>query len=265
MIDRIGKMFAERKIKGKKALITFITAGDPDIQTTKRLVFEMERAGADLVELGIPFSDPVAEGPIIQEADLRALKNGLRIDTILGATAEIRKMVEIPIVFMVYINCVFTYGVERFFRRCSECGVDGVIIPDLPYEEREEVSSEASNYNIKLISLVAPTSHERIRMIAKDAEGFLYCVTSEGVTGIRKNFGTDFNSYFDLIDRYTKVPTALGFGISTPQQAKELQKYADGIIVGSAIVKLIGQSKTADDAVKSVAEFVGSFRKAMDN
>lgn len=264
MTDRIAKMFEKQKEQGKKALITFITAGDPDIETTKRLVLAMEETGANLVELGIPFSDPVAEGPVIQAADLRALSNGLRTDTIFDAVAALRQSTQLPIVFMMYINCIFTYGKERFFSRCSECGVDGVIVPDLPFEEKDEVANEAAKYGVSVVSLVAPTSHERVGMIAKEAEGFLYCVSSEGVTGTRKSFDTDFEAYFAVINKYSKVPTALGFGISTPEQAKQLQKYADGIIVGSAIVRLIGGAKSPDGAVCAVSEFVGSLRRAMD-
>jgi tryptophan synthase alpha chain len=264
MTDRIAEMFEKQKKQDKKALITFITAGDPDIETTKRLVLSMEKAGANLVELGIPFSDPVAEGPVIQAADLRALSHGLRTDTIFDAVADLRHNTQMPIVFMMYINCIFTYGKERFFERCSECDIDGVIVPDLPFEEKDEVSHEAAKYNVHVISLVAPTSHERVGMIAKEAEGFLYCVSSEGVTGVRKNFDTDFEAYFATINKYVKVPTAIGFGISTPEQAKQLQKYADGIIVGSAIVRLVGGAKTPDDAVTAVSEFIGSLRSAMD-
>lgn len=264
MTDRIGEMFKSQKSNGKKALITFITAGDPDLETTKKLVLSMEKAGANLIELGIPFSDPVAEGPVIQAADIRALSNGLRTDQIFDAVKELRKETQMPLVFMMYINCIFTYGKERFFKRCSECGVDGVIVPDLPYEEKSEVADEAAKNNVKVISLVAPTSHDRVKMIAGEAEGFLYCVSSKGVTGTRSSFSTDFDAYFATINRYTAVPTALGFGISTPKQAKELQKYADGIIVGSAIVRLVGEAKNPQDAVNSVSGFVGSLRKAMD-
>lgn len=264
MTNLIAEMFEKQKSLGKKALITFITAGDPDIETTKKLVLAMEATGANLVELGIPFSDPVAEGPIIQAADLRALSKGLRTDNIFDAVAELRQKTLIPLVFMMYINCISTYGKEKFFRRCSECGINGVIVPDLPFEEKGEITSEAAAFGIKVISLVAPTSHDRVKMITAEAEGFLYCVSSPGVTGVRSNFVTDFDEYFATINKYTKVPTALGFGISTPQQAKELKKYADGIIVGSAIVRLIGAAKTPDDAVSDVSAFVSSLRSALD-
>lgn len=264
MTDRILNMFEKQKQSGKKALITFITSGDPDIETTKRLVIAMEQAGANLIELGIPFSDPVAEGPVIQEADIRALSKGLRIDEIFDAVMELRQQTQIPLVFMMYINCIYTYGKEKFFRRCNECGIDGVIVPDLPFEEKDEVSDDAAKFGVNVISLVAPTSHDRVKMIAESAQGFLYCVSSRGVTGVRSNFDTDFEEYFGIINKYTKVPTALGFGISTPEQAKNLQKYADGIIVGSAIVKRIGAAKSPDEAVDAVSNFVKSLRSAMD-
>lgn len=264
MTDRIGAMFAKQKAAGKKALITFVTAGDPDIAATERLVLAMERAGADLVELGVPFSDPVAEGPVIQEANIRALSKGLRIDGIFDAVAHLRQQTQVPIVFLMYINSIFNYGPAHFFTRCAETGVDGVIIPDLPYEEKGEVSEPAAKNGVKLISLVAPTSHERIKKIASQAEGFLYCVSSLGVTGTRSSFATDFDAFFSLINHYTAAPTALGFGISTPEQARKLKQYADGIIVGSAIVRLVGASKTADEAVGKVSAFTASLREGLD-
>ena len=262
--DRIAAMFAQQKAAGKKALITFITAGDPDIETTKRLVLGMEAAGANLIELGVPFSDPVAEGPVIQAADLRALSKGLRTDEIFNAVAELRTKTQLPIVFMMYINCIYTYGKEKFFARCADCGVDGVIVPDLPFEEKDEVQGEAQKQAVKVISLVAPTSHERVGMIAREAEGFLYCVSSEGVTGVRKDFSTDFDAYFTAINKAANVPTALGFGISGPEQARALRQYADGLIVGSAIVRLVGAASSPDEAVNSVSAFVRSLRDAID-
>jgi tryptophan synthase alpha chain len=264
MTDRIKTMFDRKKAAGKKALITFMTAGDPNIGATARMVLAMEAAGADLVELGIPFSDPVAEGPVIQQANIRALSKGLRTDGIFDAVAELRTKTQIPLVFLLYINCIFKYGTEHFFKRCAETGVDGVIVPDLPFEEKGEITAEAAFYGIKIISLVAPTSHGRIEMIASAAEGFLYCVSSLGVTGTRNSFETDFEEFFSAINRSTAVPTALGFGISTPEQAGALKKYADGIIVGSAIVRLIAKAKSINDAVETVSAFVWSLRQALD-
>lgn len=264
MTDRIGAMFTKKKQAGQKALITFVTAGDPDIRTTEHLVLAMEKAGADMVELGVPFSDPVAEGPVIQAANIRALALGLRIDGIFGAVAHLRQKTQMPLVFLMYINSIFNYGVERFFARCAETGVDGVIIPDLPYEEKGEVAAPAAQNGVKLISMVAPTSHERIRKIAAQAEGFLYCVSSLGVTGTRSAFSTDFKSFFSLINQYTAVPTALGFGISTPEQACELKQYADGLIVGSAVVRQVGAAATPNEAVDKVSAFTSSLRAGID-
>lgn len=264
MTDRIAQMFAEKKKQGKKALITFVTAGDPDIGTTQELVLAMERAGADLVELGVPFSDPVAEGPVIQAANIRALSKGLRTDGIFAAVTSLRQKTQIPLVFLMYVNCIFRYGTERFFDNCVRAGVDGVIVPDLPYEEKDELAPAAKSHGVKLISLVAPTSEERVARIACDAEGFLYCVSSLGVTGMRSHFDTDFEEFFARINRSVRVPTALGFGISGPEQVRKLKQYADGVIVGSAIVRLVGAAPDAPDAVRSVSEFTASLRRALD-
>ena len=264
MTDRIAQMFDNNKRQGKKALITFVTAGDPDIAATKRLVLAMEAAGADLVELGVPFSDPVADGPVIQAADLRALSKGIKIDGIFDAVQEVRGTSQVPIVFLIYINCIFNYGHERFFKRCAQAGVDGVIVPDLPFEEKGEIAAAAGECGIKIIPLVAPTSRGRIEMIAGAAEGFLYCVSSLGVTGMHQSFDTDFEAFFSAINAAASAPTALGFGISTPEQARELKKYADGIIVGSAIVKLVGNARDTDAAVNDVSAFVRQLRQALD-
>ncbi|HEX3027397.1 MAG TPA: tryptophan synthase subunit alpha [Clostridia bacterium] len=264
MTDRIAEMFQAKKTQGKKALITFVTAGDRCLEETERLVLEMENKGADLVELGIPFSDPVAEGPVIQDANLRALKHKIRVNDVFDAVARLREKTQIPIVFLLYFNCVLNDTPERFFKRCAQTGVDGVIIPDLPIEEREEAASVARSYGIKVIPLVAPTSQDRIDKIAGEAEGFLYCVSSLGVTGMRSKFETDFESFFGSINKAAKTPTALGFGISSPEQAAKLKKYADGIIVGSAIVRLVGDSRSEDEAVEKVGGFVASLRAALD-
>lgn len=262
--DRIAAMFEAKKRAGRKALITFVTAGDPTPGATLRLVPAMEQAGADLIELGIPFSDPVAEGPVIQAADLRALKNGLRIDGVFDMVRTLRETTQVPLVFLMYINCVFNYGPDAFFRKCAETGVDGVIIPDLPFEEKDEAAPFAARHGVKLISLVAPTSEDRTARIASAAEGFLYCVSSLGVTGERSSFTTDFDAFFAPINRSAKVPTALGFGISTPEQVKSLKKYADGVIVGSAVVRLVGAAKNEDEAVRDVSGFVKTLRGALD-
>ena len=261
LTNRIDEKFAELKEQNKKALITFVTAGDPDIKTTEELVMEMIGEGADIIELGVPFSDPVAEGPVIQAASERALKNGVSLDDIFMLVKRLRVKTNVPILLMMYLNCIYKFGKERFFSLCAECGVDGMIVPDMPFEERDEIRAEANKYNVYSISLVAPTSDERIKKIAEESQGFLYCVSSLGVTGQRSDFTTDFKAFFSLINKYSKVPSALGFGISTPQQVTELKDFSQGIIVGSAIVKIV--EEYGRNSPKPVAEFVKSLRDVM--
>jgi tryptophan synthase alpha chain len=240
--------------KKGKAFIAFLTAGDPDLQTTEELVFEMEKSGADIIELGIPFSDPIAEGPVIQEADLRALASGTTLDKIFDMVKRIREKSQIPLVFLTYINPVFKYGYDAFFAKCRQVGIDGIIIPDLPFEERAEVHEFSSKHGIDLVPLVAPTSKERIKKIAASAEGYLYVVSSLGVTGIRREIKTDLASIINVAKETAKVPLAVGFGINTPEQAAKISKIADGIIVGSAIVKIIAQH--GKNSMKFVGEYV---------
>lgn len=224
-----------------KAFIPFITCGDPSIEVTEELVYTMEEAGADLIELGIPFSDPTAEGPVIQAANLRALTKGITTDEIFDMVRRIRKRTQIPMVFMTYANVVFSYGTDRFIRTASEIGMDGLILPDVPYEEKEEFDSVCRKYGMDLISLIAPTSKERIRMIAKEASGFIYCVSSLGVTGVRSEITTDVRSMIELVKETKDIPCAVGFGISTEEQAKKMAEVSDGVIVGSAIVRICGE------------------------
>ena len=202
-----------------KAFIPFITCGDPSLEITEQLVYAMEKAGADLIELGIPFSDPTAEGPVIQEADLRALNGDVTTDSIFHMVKNIRKNSQVPIVFMTYANVVFSYGTERFMEQAAECGIDGLILPDVPFEEKEEFDTVCEKYGICLISMIAPTSHDRIRMIAKEAKGFVYCVSSLGVTGTRSEITTDIGAMVKLVKEVSDIPCAVGFGISTPEQA----------------------------------------------
>lgn len=263
-MGRIEDKFRELKEVNKKALITFITAGDPDFETTIEIVKEMELKGADIIELGIPYSDPIAEGPVIQRANTRALLNGFKIKDIMNVVNEIRKEVKVPILYLLYYNCILQYGIERFFEDCVNYGVDGLIIPDLPFEERNEIDEISSGYPVDVITLVSPTSDDRIEKVAKNAKGFLYCVSSLGVTGMRSEFSTDFEEFFSKINKVTVIPKALGFGISTPEHIKSLKKYCDGLIVGSAIVKQVEKSANKDKAVKNVGEFVQSLREAMD-
>ena len=246
-----------------KAFISFLTAGDPTLDTTEQLILAMEQAGADIIEIGIPFSDPVAEGPAIQGADMRALAAGATTDKIFEMVSRTKEKVHIPLVFMTYINPVFTYGTERFLQKCSECGISGLIIPDLPFEEKEEVLPACKKYGITLISMIAPTSHERIAKIAAQAEGFVYCVSSLGVTGVRSNITTNIDEMVTLVKKATNTPCAIGFGISTPQQAAAMAQSADGVIVGSAIVKLIAQYGT--NSVQPVSDYVKSMKQAIRN
>ena len=224
-----------------KAFIPFITAGDPSLEKTREFILEMEKAGADLIEIGIPFSDPIAEGSVIQEADLRALAAGTTTDKVFDMVADLRKETQMPLVFMTYLNPVFHYGYEKFFARCQEVGIDGIIIPDMPFEEKGELDVIATAHGVDVISMIAPTSEERIREIAGDAKGFIYVVSSLGVTGMRSEIKTDLPSILEAIRKVTKVPACVGFGIHSPEQAAKISEIADGVIVGSAIVKMAEQ------------------------
>ncbi|MBH1941752.1 tryptophan synthase subunit alpha [Mobilitalea sibirica] len=251
----------ERAFSQGKAFIPFITAGDPSLEVTQQLVLQMAEAGADLIELGIPFSDPIAEGPIIQDADARALSGGVTTDQIFDMVARIRKSCDTAIAFMTYINPVYTYGTERFLKRCSEIEVDALIIPDLPFEESEELKPYCNEYGVKLISMIAPTSKERIAMIVKEAEGFLYCVSSMGVTGVRNEINNDAEEMVRLVKEIKDIPCAIGFGISTPLQAAEMAKFSDGVIVGSAIVKIVEQY--GNECTPYVKEYVRKMKEAV--
>lgn len=240
-----------------KAFIPFITCGDPDLETTYKSVMAAIENGADLIELGIPFSDPTAEGPVIQGANLRALSGGVTTDKIFDLVKRLRSETDIPMVFMTYANVVFSYGSGRFISICGDIGIDGLIIPDLPYEEKDEFLPYCREYGVALISLIAPTSGDRVAMIAKGAEGFIYVVSSLGVTGTRSSIETDLSSIVDIIRENTDVPCAIGFGISTPAQAHDMAALADGAIVGSAIIKLLEQYG------KDAPEYIGSYVKSM--
>ena len=240
-----------------KAFIPFITCGDPDLETTAEAVRAMAANGADLIELGIPFSDPTAEGPVIQGASCRALAGGVRTDRVFGLVKELRREITIPMVFMTYANVAFSYGTERFVSACREIGIDGLIFPDLPYQEMEEFLPVCRRYGVDLISLIAPTSRERVSMIAREAEGFLYIVSSLGVTGVRKEITTDLGAIVDEVRKSTDVPCAIGFGISTPEQAKRMADLSDGAIVGSAIIRLLERYG------KDAPGYIGGYVKAM--
>ena len=255
-MSKIAKAF-----ENGKAFIPFLTVGDPNGDKTVEFVLEMERAGADLVELGIPFSDPTAEGVVIQDANVRALKGGMRLKGVFEVVEKIREKSQIPLVFLTYLNPVFNYGYEAFFAKCQELGVDGMICPDLPYEERGEVEEVAEKYGVDLIALIAPTSEERIQMIAKAAKGYIYIVSSMGVTGVRSKITTDIGKIVDAVRKVTDVPCAIGFGISTPEQAHEMAALSDGAVVGSAIVKIIAQY--GEEAAPHVYEYVKAMKDAL--
>ena len=244
-----------------KAFIPFITCGDPDLETTGRIVREMSANGADIIELGIPFSDPTAEGPVIQSANVRALRGGITTDAIFDFVLSLRKDVSTPLVFMTYANVVFSYGIECFVSRCADAGIDGLILPDAPFEEKAEFSQTCAAKNIDFISLIAPTSENRVAMIAREASGFLYLVSSLGVTGVRSEIGTDLGAIVRVIRENTKLPCAIGFGISTPEQAKKMVAIADGVIVGSAIVKLAAQY--GKKASTPIGEYVASMKASI--
>ncbi len=246
-----------------KAFIAFITCGDPDLETTAAVVRSAAESGADLIELGIPFSDPTAEGPVIQGANLRALSGGVTTDQVFALVKELRRDVSVPMVFMTYANVVFSYGAEKFISTCREIGIDGLILPDLPFEEKDEFLPICRKYGVDLVSLIAPTSENRIAMIAKEAEGFIYVVSSLGVTGMRSEIKTDLASIVKVIRENTDTPCAIGFGISTPEQAKKMADISDGAIVGSAIIKLI--EKHGKSAPVFVGEYVRSMKSAIES
>lgn len=255
-MSNIAKAFANGK-----AFIPFVTCGDPDLETTANIVRAMAEAGADLIELGIPFSDPTAEGPVIQSANVRALSAGTTTDRIFDLVQDLRKDVTIPMVFMTYANVVFSYDSERFISACAGIGIDGLILPDVPFEEKEEFEPICKRYGLDLVSLVAPTSEDRISMIAREASGFLYIVSSMGVTGTRSEITTDIGAMVKLVREASSIPCAVGFGISTPEQAKKMAGLSDGAIVGSAIVKLVG--KYGRDAAPYVYDYVKSMKDAV--
>ena len=247
--------------KNGKAFIPFITAGDPSLDKTCEFILAMERAGADLIEIGIPFSDPIAEGVVIQEADIRALNAGTTTDKIFDMLRELRRKTDMPLVFMTYLNPVFHYGYDKFFSLCEEVNISGIIIPDMPYEEKSECEKQALAHGVEVVSMIAPTSEERIKSIAGDARGFIYVVSSMGVTGIRTEIRTDLASMLSAIKEVTDIPAAIGFGIHSPEQAAKMAGIADGVIVGSAIIKLI--EKYGKEAAPHIEEYVKSMKDAI--
>lgn len=257
-MNKLAEVFA----KGK-AFIPFVTAGDPSLEMTEALILGMEKAGADLIEIGIPFSDPVAEGIVIQKASARSLANGTTTNKIFAMLERIREKTSVPLALMTYINPIFTYGTDLFMQHCFQCQIDAVIVPDLPFEEKGEIAAAARKYGVSVISLIAPTSRERISTIAKEAEGFVYCVSSLGVTGVRKEITTDLGEMIGLVKKAKDLPCAVGFGISTPEQASKIGKVADGVIVGSAIMKII--EKHGADCLQPVTEYVREMKTACNS
>lgn len=261
MINETNKIKKAFDTPNKKAFIAFLTAGDPDADSTVKYILAMEKAGADLIEIGIPFSDPTAEGVVIQDANIRSLKGGMTTDGVFEIVKRVREVSQIPLCFMTYLNPVFHYGYDRFFAKCEELGVDGIIIPDIPYEEKTEVEEPANAHNVAVISMLAPTSESRIQMIAKEAKGFIYVVSSMGVTGVRSEITTDIGAIVESAKKVTDVPCAIGFGISTPEQAKKMAGLSDGSIVGSAIVKII--ERKGAEAEQELFEYVKSMKEAV--
>lgn len=251
----------EEAFQKHKAFVAFITVGDPDLETTERVVHAAVENGADLIELGIPFSDPTAEGPVIMEADEVALKSGTTTDKVFELTKKLRETITVPMVYMTYANVVFSYGCEKFAQKAADAGIDGLILPDVPYEEKEEFTEVFDRYGLDLISMIAPTSEDRIAMIAKEAKGFIYMVSSLGVTGTRSEITTDISAMTDLVKKNSDVPCAVGFGISTPEQAAGMAELSDGAIVGSAIIKII--AKYGKEAAGPVGEYVKEMADAV--
>lgn len=255
-MNKISKAF-----ENKKAFIGFVTAGDPDLETSKEILIQMAESGCDLIEVGIPFSDPIAEGPVIQEANIRALAQNTTTDKVFDLVKEVSEQIDVPMVFMTYLNVLFRYGYDKFLQKAADSGISGVIIPDLPFEEKHELSDVAGKYGIAVISLIAPTSSDRIKQIAAEAEGFIYAVSSLGVTGARSEIKTDIAAMTKAVKEVCTLPVAIGFGINTPEQAKQMSALADGVIVGSAIVNLVAEH--GKNAPEQVAAYVRTMKSAM--
>ncbi|SHJ54725.1 tryptophan synthase, alpha chain [Hathewaya proteolytica DSM 3090] len=266
MNNSLDTAFKELKEKGEKALACFLTAGDPTEQCTLQLVKVMEQAGADIIEIGIPYADPLADGPTIQNSSKRALKHGINIPKIMNLVKTIRNSeVKAPIVYLMYYNSIFKYGMERFLKQCSEVGVQGLIIPDVPVEERGELGEMCLKNNVYLIPLVAPTSEERIEKITKDGHGFVYCVSVNGVTGTRDSINTDMEEYMSTVGKYTSIPRMIGFGISSVETARKMKEHSEGVIIGSAIVNRIANIKEDMSNYKEVENHIKIFIEEIKN
>jgi tryptophan synthase alpha chain len=263
-MKRIEKKFSSLRAKKEKALIVYLTAGDPSLDITKKLILGLEKAGVDILEIGVPFSDPTADGPVIQEASQRALKAGATLQGVLDLVAEVRKVSEIPIVLFGYFNPIFAYGVKKFAHAATDAGVDGVLVVDLPYEEAKELRIYTDGVQIDFISLIAPTTgKERLTKIAAGAAGFLYYISITGITGTAAPKISNIKTEVAKIRKITKLPVAVGFGISKPQQAKEIARFADAVVIGSAVVRLIDENKNNHDLIKIVSDYASGIKKAL--
>ncbi len=262
-MNRIDERFNKLKQENRKALITFLTVGDPNMDISEKAIFTMQEEGVDVIELGVPFSDPSADGPTIQRADERALASGTDIFKVFELVEKIRGKVEVPLVFLLYYNVILQYGTDKFFARCKETGVDALIIPDLPFEESGEIAEYTEKYGVYQINLVSPTSRDRVRDIAGGSKGFLYCISSLGVTGEKSSFDTDFDEFVGIIKRYANVPACVGFGVSNGKQVKELMKYFDGAIVGSAIVRAIATGDSDEERINNLREKIRDLKSGL--
>ena len=263
-MNRIENKFTSLRANNEKALIVYLTAGDPSLDITKNLIFDLEKNGVDILEIGVPFSDPTADGPVIQAASQRSLKSGTTLDGVMKMIAEVRKVSEIPIVLFGYFNPIFAYGVKKFAQSARAAGVDGVLVVDLPYEEAKELRNYTDTVGIDFISLIAPTTDkERLKKIAARASGFLYYISITGITGTVAPKIGDIKTEVQNIRKITNLPIAVGFGISQPQQAKEIARFADGVVIGSAIVRLIDENKNNRDLTKTVSRYASDIKKAL--
>jgi tryptophan synthase alpha chain len=262
--SKLDRTFAQLRQRGEKALITYVMAGDPSLQETEQLVVELEQAGADIIELGVPFSDPIADGPVIQQAAERALRSGTSLRTILTMVARLRARTQVPIVLMAYYNSIHAFGPERFCQEAAQAGIDGLIMPDMPPDEAGPLKGPAAAAGLPLIFLLAPTSTpERRTFVARQSQGFVYYVSLTGITGAKLLNLADVGKNVERIKKVTRVPVAVGFGVATPEDAAKVAAIADGVIVGSAIVKQIAAHQQKPEMVKHVAEFVRSLKTAM--
>jgi tryptophan synthase alpha chain len=263
-MNRISETFKRLKNNDKKALIAYISAGDPTLADTYELILEMEKKGVDIVELGIPYSDPLADGPIIQRASQRALASGSNIDNIMEMVTKVREASDIPLVIMVYYNSIFRYGVTKFINQLRISQIDGLIIPDLPMEENRELIEIISGTGINYIPIVSLTSKSRIKEIVREAKGFIYCITSKGVTGMRSSLGENLKDFISTVREYTKEPIALGFGISNKETLKEIKDIADGFIIGSAIIEKIEEGLNDNTYIIRSTDFLRTLREGLD-